>query len=123
MISVKGGPRLAACAHARTGVVRIAYLPHSHTLSSVGAVPNDLAGGGGALRSRCMLTPAIHGILLPAQRGCSSPLSHPLATPLCVMGVKSCIHTNPGNLVNFISCCHTVATEALRSFQQIMRQE
>ena len=44
---------------------------------------NDLVGREGALRSRCLLTTAIHGILLPAQRGMLEPPSPPpLPTPL-----------------------------------------
>ena len=50
------------------------------------AVPNNLAGQAGALRSRSLLTPAIHSILLPVQRGggggggeggCLGPLEPP----------------------------------------------
>ena len=37
------------------------------------AVPNALVGRGEALRSRCLLTTAIYGILQPAQRGVLEP--------------------------------------------------
>ena len=55
-ISVTGVPRLAACAHARTGVGGIACLLHSQTVFTVYSYQR--------------------------KGGCSSPLSHPLATPL-----------------------------------------
>ena len=42
---------------------------------------NDLVGWGGVLRSRCLLTTAIHRILRPAQRGVLKPPSPPPPPP------------------------------------------
>ena len=53
------------------------------------AVPSDLPGGGGALRSRCMLTLPFTVYSHQRKGGCSSPQSTPLATPLLWLLIAS----------------------------------
>ena len=73
-ISVRGGAAtccLCACAYRSGWDCLSAALAHAKHCGI--AVPNDLASRGEVLRSPYLLTPAIHGILLPPQSGVLKP--------------------------------------------------
>ena len=58
-------PLMRVRVHEWVGWIALAHAKHCCT--------NELVGRGGALRSRCLLPTAIHGILRPAQRGVLEP--------------------------------------------------
>ena len=65
-------PLMRVRVHEWVGSLKSAALAHAKYCGT-----NDLVGRGGALRSRCLLTTAIHVILRPVQRGVLEPPEPP----------------------------------------------